>query len=209
VTANVQPAPVAPTPTLTLVSGITGNRTVLPGQRLALTATATWYDDKAAVVTGPLVDYAWSLGSAAPSGTVITPSTSSKDVEIILPTNISSATFFPVTVKETAGDKTSTSTITVLVDPSGGVTLSITPQAQTVSPGALVSISTTASSSFYYQWTVVSGASVTLGGATTNAVGFVAPATLGEIKLRVAIGYSPITGANPGVYFLESVVTVK
>ena len=208
VTATVRPIPVAPTPTVTLVGSISGNRTVLPGQRLALTGNAVWYDDKAAVVSGPLVSYAWSLGAGAPAGTVITPQTGSKDVEVILPANIASAVFFPVVLTVAAGDKTSVSTISVLVDPSGDLTLSITPQAQTVTQGAVVSISTTASNKLFYQWTIVSGTTVTLGGATTNAVGFVAPAP-GELRLRVAIGYAPITSGNPGVYFLESVVTVR
>lgn len=209
VTATILPAAATPQPVLTLVSGITGNRTVLPGQRLALSASATWYDDKAAVTTGPLVSYTWTLGSTAPTGTVITPQTGSKDVEVIIPSNVTAATFFSVTVTETAGDKTSSTTITVLVDPNADLTLSITPQAQTVSQGAAVSISTTSSSKFFYQWTVVSGTAVTLGGATTNTVGFIAPATAGDIRLRVAIGYAPITADNPGVYFLDSVVTVR
>lgn len=209
VTANVQPVPIAPTPTLTLVSSISGNRTVLPGQRLALTANTTWYDEKAVAVSGPLINYSWALGAGAPPGTVITPSTGSKDVEIVLPANIASAVYFPVTMTATSGNKASTSTISVLVDPSGDVNLSITPQAQTVVQGSVVSISATASSKLYYQWTIVSGTSVTLGGSTTNTVGFVAPSVPGEIQLRVAIGYSPITNVNPGVYFLESVVTVR
>lgn len=206
VTAFVQPAPAS---TLTLVGSITGNKAVLPGQRLALSANAQWFDESATLVTGPLVNYTWSLGTGAPSGTVITPLSGSKDVEVIIPSTVTYATFFPVTVKITSGDKTSTSTISVLVDPGADITLSITPQAQSVAQGSVVTISTTASSKLYYQWTVVSGTSVTLGGATTNSVGFVAPAVPGEIKVRVAIGYSPITNASPGVYFLESVVTVR
>ena len=209
VTATVQPVPVAPQPILTLVSGITGNRTVLPGQRLALSATATWYDDKANVASGPLVSYAWSLGAGAPAGTVITPASGSKDVEVLLPNAIGTATFFTVTLIETAGVKSSSTTITVLVDPSLDVSLSVTPQAQTVTQGSVVSVSATSSSKFYYQWVVVSGGPVALGGANTSTIGFVAPSTPGDIKLRVAIGYVPITNANPGVYFLDCVVTVK
>ncbi len=208
VTATVQPAPTAPVTSATLVSSISGNKTVLPGQRLALTGSALWYDDKATVVPGPLVSYTWSLGAGAPAGTVITPLTGSKDVEVILPNNITSAVFFPVVLNVAGGVKTSESIISVLVDPSGDVALSITPQVQTVAPGAVVTISTTGSSKFFYQWTQVSGPAVTLGGATTNSVGFVAPAP-GELRLRVAIGYAPITNTNPGVYFLESVVTVR
>lgn len=209
ITATIQPIAPTPQPVLTLISGITGNRTVLPGQRLALSASATWYDEKSMATTGPLVSYAWSLGSGAPAGTLITPQTGSKDVEVIIPNTVTAATSFPVTVTETAGDKSSSSTVTVLVDPNGDISLSITPQAQTVAQGATVSISTTSSNRFYYQWTVVSGTAVTLGGATTNTVGFIAPATAGDIRLRVAIGYAPISALNPGVYFLDSVVTVR
>lgn len=195
----------------TLVTTISGNKTANPGSRLSLTANAAWYDSKAAVTAGPVIDYSWTLGAGAPAGTVITPAAGSSFVDVIIPTGIADAVFFPVTVTTKSGSKTSSATITVLVDPSGAVTLAITPQAQSVQGGAVVSMNATSGTKLFYQWTVVSGPTVSLGGAATNQVGFVAPKVLvvTNMVLRVAIGYAPITAANPGIYFLEGVVTVN
>jgi hypothetical protein len=195
----------------TLVTTISGNKTANPGSRLSLTANSAWYDAKAAVTAGPLINYVWTLGAGAPTGTVITPATGSSLVDVIVPTGIADAVFFPVTVTTTSGTKTTSATVTVLVDPSGAVNLAITPQAQSVQSGAVVSMNATSGTKLFYQWTVVSGPSVSLGGAATNQVGFVAPrvTVATNMVLRVAIGYAPITTANPGIYFLEGVVTVN
>lgn len=195
----------------TLVTTISGNKTANPGSRLSLTANSAWYDAKAAVTAGPVINYSWTLGGSAPAGTVITPATGSSLVDVIIPTGIADPVFFPVTVTTTSGSKTTSATLTVLVDPSGAVTLAITPQAQSVQSGAVVSLNATSGTKLFYQWTVVSGPTVSLGGAATNQVGFVAPkvTVATNMVLRVAIGYAPITAANPGIYFLEGVVTVN
>lgn len=195
----------------TLMTTISGNKTANPGSRLSLTANAAWYDGKAAATAGPVINYNWTLGAGAPAGTVITPSSGSSLVDVIIPTGIADAVFFPVTVTATSGSKTSQATITVLVDPAGAITLAITPQAQTVQGGAVVTMNATSGTKLFYQWTVVGGPTVDLGGAATNQVGFVAPkvAVITNMRLRVAIGYAPITTSNPGIYFLEGVVTVN
>ena len=142
---------------------------------------------------------------------MITPATGSALVDVIIPAGITDAVFFPVTVVSTSGTQSSQATITVLVDPAGAITLAITPQAQSVQSGATVTLNATSGVKLFYQWTIVSGPSVPLGGALTNTVGFVAPKVTvpTNMTLRVAIGYAPITTANPGVYFLEGVVTVN
>lgn len=195
----------------TLVTTISGNKTANPASRLSLTANSAWYDAKAAVTAGPVINYSWSVGPGAPSGTVVTPALGSALVDVIIPAAVPDAVFFPVTVTATSGSRTSQATITVLVDPSGALALSITPQAQSVQAGAVVSLNATSGTKLFYQWNVVNGPAVALGGASTNVVGFVAPkvAAVTNITLRVAIGYAPITVANPGIYFLESVVTVN
>lgn len=195
----------------TLVTSIGGNRTANPASRLSLTANSAWYDAKAAVTAGPVINYSWTLGAGAPAGTAITPSSGSSLVDVIIPAGIADAVFFPVTVTTTSGTKTTSATITVLVDPSGAITLAITPQAQSVQSGSVVSMNATSGTKLFYQWTVVSGPTVSLGGAATNQVGFVAPkvTVVTNMVLRVAIGYAPITTANPGIYFLEGVVTVN
>ena len=195
----------------TLVTTISGNKTANPASRLSLTANSAWYDAKAAVTAGPVINYSWTLGAGAPTGTVITPATGSSLVDVIIPAGITDAVFFPVTVTTTSGTKATSATITILVDPGGAITLAITPQAQSVQSGAVVSMNATSGTKLFYQWTVVSGPTVSLGGAATNLVGFVAPTVTvaTNMVLRVAIGYAPITTANPGVYFLEGVVTVN
>lgn len=195
----------------TLMTTIKGNTTANPASRLHLTANSGWYDSKAAPTAGPVINYNWSLGSGAPAGTVITPATGNSEVDVIIPAAIPEAVFFTVTVVATSGSKTSSATITVLVDPSGAVNLSITPQAQTVQSGATVSLNATSGTKLFYQWTIVSGPTVALGGASTNVVGFVAPrvTSVTNMVLRVAIGYAPISASNPGIYFLEGVVTVN
>ncbi len=195
----------------TLVTTISGNQTVIPGSRLTLTANSAWYDAKGAIAPGPIINYSWSLGAGAPAGTIITPATGSALVDVIVPTSIPTAVFFPVTVIATSGSQTSQATITVLVDRAGTVSFAITPQAQSVQAGAAVSLNATSGTDLFYQWTIVSGpATMTLGGVATNTVGFVAPTVKVDtnIVLRVAIGYAPITPSNPGIYFLDGVVTV-
>lgn len=102
--------------------------------------------------------------------------------------------------------------MSVLVDPAGaGFVPTITPSAQTIQSGKTATLAVSGGTNqMFYQWTIVSGPVVPLGGDTTATVGFVAPtvAAATTIKLRAAIGYAPITVSNPGTYFVEGVVTV-
>lgn len=204
---------VKPPPLPTLVAKITGTTIVSPGQRIALTGNGTWYDTKNVVTTGPAVTYSWTPGSTAPSDLIVTNLTGSTTT-LLIPQSIKTFTYFPVTVTATAGNVTSSDTVTILVDPNGGLTPTVSPAAQSVKSGAAVSIATnlgaTVTSPVYYQWTVVSGPTISLGAANTGTVGFVAPSVgaATEFKLRVAIGYSPITVSNPGAYFVDAVVNV-
>jgi hypothetical protein len=202
----------------TLVTTISGNQTTAPGTRLSLTANAGWFDKKGVATTGPVINYTWSL-AGAPDGTLLTPVNGSPKVDVVVPTKVMGVISFPVTVTTNAGGSTSQATVTVLVDPSGGVPITLSPVAQSVQSGAVVSITATRVGSMFYQWSVVKGPIVPLGGASSNIVGFVAPtippavapavAAPINMTLRVAIGYEPISESNPGVYFLDSVVTVK
>ncbi len=202
----------------TLVTTIAGNKAITPGSRLSLTANAGWFDKKGVATTGPVVNYTWSL-AGAPDGTMITPVTGSPTVDVVIPTKVLGVTSFPVTVTTSSGSSTSQATVTVLVDPSSGVPVVLSPVAQVVQSGAVVSITATKVGNLHYQWSIVNGPTVPLGGASTNVVGFVAPtitpvvapavAAPINMTLRVAIGYEPISAESPGVYFLDSVVTVK
>ena len=196
----------------TLVTTIAGNKTATPNSRLSLTANSGWYNNKGALTTGPVIDYYWTLGAGAPTGTILTPTSGSALVDVVIPLQVQSVATFPVTVTTVSGTKTTQATVTVLVDPSGSTSFAIAPLAQSVQSGAVVSIAATKVAGMYYQWSVVDGPTgVTLGGASTSSVGFVAPTVTvaTNMTLRVAIGYSPISKDNPGVYFLDSVVTVK
>lgn len=197
----------------TLYATISGNKTVNPGQRLSLQANGAWYDLKGATTAGPLITYAWSLGSGYPDGTTITP-TDSANVDVIIPTNIKKAVYFPVTMVATSDGKKSQQTISVFVNPNGNINLSLTPAVQTVQGGATVTIAGSGGSSgttLFYQWTIVDGPSVKLGAGNTSSVSFVAPTVtaITSMTLRVAVGYEPITTDAPGVFFMDAVVMVK
>lgn len=194
----------------TLMTTIVGNKTAAPGQRLPLLANTNWFDYKASPTIGPVINYSWTLGASAPAGTVLTPANGSAMVEVLIPSGLTAPVFFPVTVIATSGGKSSQSSITVLADPSASMAFTMTPQAQSVVSGAVVTFNATSGPNLFYQWTQVSGPTIALGGGGTNTVGFVAPVvtTPTSIVVRAAIGYSPITTTNPGIYFLDGVVTV-
>lgn len=66
--------------------------------------------------------------------------------------------------------------------------------------------------SLYYGWTQISGPAVTIGGANTPNIAFIAPANAGPSSIamlfRVAVGYAPITVTNPGTATSDVLVAV-
>lgn len=208
VTANV----LAPADINTMVVDITGAKVTEPGKVLSLTGKSTWFTPEGIVATGPAPTYQWSLGASAPSGVYIM-SPESPVADIYVPTNISGVTFFPVTLKVTSGNVSSQSTVSLLSDSNGSLSPTVTPNMQSIVSGKEGSVTASggAETKLFYQWTIVSGPNIALGGANTATAGFIAPdvKTDTPMVLRVAIGYAPITVSTPGVYFVDSVVNIK
>jgi hypothetical protein len=199
--------PVAPT----LVTNIASGGSVKPGSSINLTSTSNWVDATGANTTGPAITYAWSVGAGAPAGIQFL-SPNNAATAMVVPGTITTPTYVPVTMTATAGATTSTSSVTVLVDPTSALNPSLSPAAQALKSGDIGKTKVTSGTTgTFYQWTVLSGPAVPLGGATTDTVEFVAPtvATATTMVIRVAIGYAPITASNPGLYFVDYVATVS
>ena len=199
--------PVAPT----LITNIQSGGSVKPGSSINLKSASNWVDTTGANTTGPAITYAWTVGASAPAGIQFL-SPNSDTTDMVVPGTITTATYVPVTLTATSGTTTATSTVTVLIDPTSALTPSLSPSAQALKSGDVAQAKVTSGTTgTFYQWTVLSGPAVPLGGATTDTMQFVAPTVAAEtnIVVRVAIGYAPITATNPGLYFIDYVATVK
>lgn len=194
-----------------LVAKITGPANGIPGQALTYTAASGWFDATGTATSGAVITNTWALGGSAPAGFALS-TTSGGSTTLFVPSTQTTAVTVPLTLTSVSGSSTSSTTLSVLVDPAGaGFVPTITPAAQTIQSGTATTLAVSGGTNqMFYQWTIVSGPVVPLGGDTTATVGFVAPtvATATTIKLRAAIGYAPITVSNPGTYFVEGVVTV-
>lgn len=208
---------ITPTSTDTLIASTPAGVVAAPGVPTTITGTAGWFDVLGNPGTGPIIKYQWSLGASAPAGTKLL-TTTNRDTQLVAPTNLTEPVYIPVVFTASSVDQTSSSTVEVLVDPFGPLNLTLEPAAQNVAPGAIVKIEGKAtpgttdggSASLYYQWTVVTGPAVQLGGANTKTVQFVAPSVTAPttMTLRLAVGYKPITATYPGIYFADAVVQV-
>lgn len=194
-----------------LVAKIAGPTTGNPGNALTYTAASGWFDDKGVASSGGVITNTWTLGSGASAGFALS-NTTGASTTLFVPSHLTTAVSVPLTLTSTSGTSTSAATLSVLVDPaSNGFVPTINPAAQTEQSGKAVTLTVSGGTNqMFYQWTIVSGPVVPLGGDTTATVGFVAPTVTAPttIKLRAAIGYAPITVSNPGTYFVEGVVTV-
>jgi hypothetical protein len=81
----------------TLVARIPAGLVGKPGSLLDLFGSANWFDSNGATTTGPLIQYAWALGAAAPSGVALM-STSNPSTQLYLPPGIAEPITFPVTL---------------------------------------------------------------------------------------------------------------
>lgn len=197
----------------TLNAQIPNSVTGTPGQNIQIASATSWYDTTGKAVPGPVISYNWTLGGGVPTGVSLLSNGSETTQLYVNPGAISQPTQIPVTLTATSNGQTSVANVSVLVDPNGALNPTVDKPAQVVESGkeATVTVSATGNANLYYQWTQVSGVPVILGGATTKTVGFVAPTVSSnqDVVLRVAIGYTPITTANPGNYFVDAVVQVQ
>lgn len=208
---------ITPTSADTLVASTPAGVVAAPGVPTTITGTAGWFDVLGNTGTGPIIKYQWSLGTGAPAGTKLL-TTTNRDTQLVAPTNLTEPVYIPVIFTATSVGQTSSSTVEVLVDPFGPLNLTLEPAAQNVAPGDIVKIEgkatpgvgTTGPASLYYQWTIITGPAVSLGGANTKNVQFVAPSVTAPttMTLRLAVGYKPITASYPGIYFSDAVVQI-
>ena len=212
VSATVNPGTAA---TSALVANIVQPGTAAPGQTITLDGSSTgWFDASSGKAsTGPTPTYAWKSNDP---NVVIANVTSAKTTATI-PSGITTATTESFTLNATAGDSSSSSSVNVLVDPYGPLALAVAPSANAVKGNTSATFvatatSPTGSASIYYQWSQISGAPLSLGGATTATLGVVPPlvaaGTTATYTFRVAVGYQPITASYPGLYFTDVTLTV-
>jgi hypothetical protein len=201
---------IKPPPAKKVIVSVANGGAVKPGGTINLSGVANLYDPVTKANQSGVFTYAWTAPQA-PAGTqFLTPNGAKTDV--VVPNTVTTASSFAatLTVTETVTGFVSSDTVTVLVDPTSALNPTITPAAQAKKGGEVATVTVNAGTSgVFYKWTVISGTNVPLGGDTTNQVSFVAPSAVTDtIVLRVAIGYTPITVANPGLYFVDAVVSV-
>ena len=199
----------------TLVANILQPGTASPGQTITLDGSSTgWFDASTGkTTTGPVPTFAWTSTDAS---VVIANPTAAKTTATI-PSSITVPTTESFTLTATSGTKTSSSSVNVLVDPFGPLSLTVSPSAlaakgNVASTFVASATSPSGSANIYYQWTQLTGTSLTLGGANTATLGVVPPVvgagSTATYTFRVAVGYKPITGAYPGLYFADVTLTV-
>jgi hypothetical protein len=199
----------------TLIAKIMPPPAATPGATISLDGSETgWVDATGGVSPGPAISYAWTSTDA---GVVISNPTAAK-TNVTFPTTYKAATNVSFTLKATSGTSTSSSSVNVLVDPFAPFSLAVNPSATVTTGNKAVFITAEAKSGatspqLYYQWTQVSGPSITLGGANTATLGVTPPAvaagSTAQYVFRVAVGYSPISSTYTGAYFADATVTVN
>lgn len=213
VTSRVNVTVSAPAPaTTSFVAGIAKLSSATPGATITLDGSTTgWFDAAGKATTGAVASYQWT--STDPTVVISNPTAATTSAYI--PATNAGMRTIGFTLAAKAGAQESSASANVLVDPFGPLSLKIAPSATAATAGTSVSIVATATSptgspQLYYQWTQISGPAIELGGASTSSLGIVPPLnSLGaNYVFRVAVGYQPITGATPGLYFADAVVTV-
>lgn len=208
VTVTVQPAS---SPTLAVRGGITGSRFVIRNSTASYSAAASWVDASGAGGSGAAPMYSWDFAGAVPPEVVLT-GIGGGAASVSMTGTPSLPALLPLRVTATAGGQQSSARMNVLLEPTTALTLpTITPAAQTVTPGTKVSITATGQATAQrFAWAALSGPPVVLAGANTKTVEFIAPAVSGptDIVLRVAIGHHNFNAEGPLAAFLDTVVRV-
>lgn len=219
-TIKVSP-PAAPT----IVPAVTAGRSVKANETVLLDGSSTtWVDSYGAPISQPIF-YNWTqiAGPAVPMFNAATPQAS-----VTMPSSVSARTTFGFTMQTsdkpfnagaTSGTVISSADVIYFMDANPHLALSTTFK-DAVDSGAYVTVPLVATATpattlpLYYSWTQVSGEAVVLGGSTTSTLNFGAPVNMSTtdpkiLLFRAAVGYSPITVAEPGVAVLDVVVVVN
>ena len=202
-------ATVAAATTNTLVVSASGPQ-FIPLGTSTYSAEAIWLSPSGQPASGETPVVSFDLASALPAG--ITVATAGPAASVTVGTGTVAPLVLPLRATATAGGQASVARLGVVVEPapSGSIgPVAVSPGAQTVQPGATVNI--TATGGEVFEWAVVSGPAVLLGGASSSTVQFIAPSvtTPTDIVLRVAVGYRALSATNPAVQFADAVVKVS
>lgn len=203
----------ATAPPQMLVS-VAGSLLGQPGQALNLGAVASWAGNTPENAAPPQAQFAWSLGAGAPADAYLL-SPASATAQLVLPKGVVTPLVIPVRVTATAAGLSASTEVAVLVDPFSPMAPSVNPPVQLCSPGAMAVVQAEdidiRDPNLFFQWSVLEGPEVSLGGGNTFFVGFIAPdvQTTTRIRLQLAVGYQPISTASPGAYFVDAWVEVR
>lgn len=174
-------------------------------------ATAKWKAPSGADVDGLVPTFTWQFAAPVPAAVTLSPGTSTASIAVS--NSVTLPALLSLKVVATAGDQSAEARLGVLLEPAvTAISLpTLSPAAQQVKPGAKVSVSATGlGTAQTFNWAVLSGPSVVLGGASTNKVEFVAPAVSVEtdLVLRVAVSHFTVSSQAPAVTFLDAVIKV-
>ena len=206
VTATVQPGSGA---TLALPR-IDGTRFLIRNSSNPYSSTAAWFAPSGGAASGDAATYQWEFVAPVPAEVHLT-NNGNGSASINVTGTPTIPVLLPLRVTATAGGQQSVARMGLILEPGGTTVPSVSPAAQTVTPGTKVTISATGQATAQrFAWASVSGPPVALAGANTKTVEFIAPsvATPTDIVLRVAVSHHNFSTQSPVAAFVDAVVRV-
>lgn len=206
VTATVQPAA---GPTLALPR-IDGTRFLIRNSSNPYTTQAAWLSPSGGAVAGDAATYQWEFVASVPSEVQLT-NNGNGSASINVTGTPTIPVLMPLRVTATAGGQQSVARMGLILEPGGTTLPSVTPAAQTVTPGTKVTVTATGQATAQrFAWAAVSGPPVVLAGANTKTVEFIAPSVASptDIVLRVAISHHNFSTSSPVAAFVDAVIRV-
>lgn len=206
VTATVQPAAGA---TLVLPR-IDGTRFLIRNSNNAYTGTGAWLSPAGAAVAGDAPTYQWEFTGPVPAEVQLT-NNGNGSASITVTGTPTIPVLMPLRVTATAGGQQSVARMGLILEPGGTTVPSVTPAAQTVTPGTKVTVTATGQATAQrFSWAAVSGPPVVLAGSNTKTVEFIAPSVAAptDILLRVAVSHHNFSTQSPVAAFVDAVVRV-
>jgi hypothetical protein len=206
VTATVQPGSGA---TLALPR-IDGTRFLIRNSSNPYSSTAAWFAPSGGAASGDAATYQWEFVAPLPAEVQLT-NNGNGSASINVTGTPTIPVLLPLRVTATAGGQQSVARMGLILEPGGTTVPSVSPAAQTVTPGTKVTISATGQATAQrFAWASVSGPPVALAGANTKTVEFIAPsvATPTDIVLRVAVSHHNFSTQSPVAAFVDAVVRV-
>ena len=195
---------------------IAGSLLGKPGQVLSIGGIANWKDSASSAQKNQSIVYTWALDSSAPAGTTIL-SPNNPTTQLYLPLQSSTTTLVPLTLTASSGSNVTTTSATVVIEPSAKLSPIIIPPVQQCGTNQTAFIRVKdmdpANPNLFYQWTVDplgGGSPIEVGGATTSLAGFITPVVSSPtlMTVRFAASSDPISTSTPGNYTATALVQV-